>query len=137
MVGFSTSFYYYEIGSADFLHSFFSTVAYNLEGGHWGEKYPCLMNELYQDELAADKAAQALAELKSIQQGLKNYPVQNVIWDIDDLSKRPPWGDNISSDITDLSNYYFTSDGKDFITVFMNALQKAEELGQPLKIAVM
>jgi hypothetical protein len=137
MVGFSTSFYYYEIGSADFLHSFFSTVAYNLEGGHWGEKYPCLMNELYQDELAADKAAQALEELKSIQQGLKNYPVQNVIWDIDDLSKRPPWGDNISSDITDLSNYYFTSDGKDFITVFMNALQKAEELGQPLKIAVM
>lgn len=137
MVGFSTSFYYYEIGSADFLHSFFSTVAYNLEGGHWGEKYPCLMNELYQDELAADKAAQALAELKSIQQGLKNYPVQNVIWDIDDLRKRPPWGDNISSNITDLSNYYFTSDGKDFITVFMNALQKAEELGQPLKIAVM
>lgn len=137
MVGFSTSFYYYEIGSADFLHSFFSTVAYNLEGGHWGEKYPCLMNALYQGELAADKAAQALAELKSIQQGLKNYPVQNVIWDIDDLSKRPPWGDNISSDITDLSNYYFTSDGKDFITVFMNALQKAEELGQPLKIAVM
>lgn len=137
MVGFSTSFYYYEIGSADFLHSFFSTVAYNLEGGHWGEKYPCLMNELYQGELAADKAAQALAELKSIQQGLKNYPVQNVIWDIDDLSKRPPWGDNISSDITDLSNYYFTSDGKDFITVFMNALQKSEELGQPLKIAVM
>ena len=95
------------------------------------------MNELYQGELAADKAAQALEELKSIQQGLKNYPVQNVIWDIDDLSKRPPWGDNISSDITDLSNYYFTSDGKDFITVFMNALQKAEELGQPLKIAVM
>ena len=30
-VGFTVGFYYYSIGSADFLHSFFSTVAVNLE----------------------------------------------------------------------------------------------------------
>lgn len=52
----------------------------------------------------------------------------------DDLSKQPPWKDNISGDITDLSNYFVTSDGDDFITLFFHALQKAEELKEPLKI---
>lgn len=40
--------------------------------------------------------------------------VSKVIWDIDDMTKMPPWGKNISKDITDLSNYFVTSDGKDF-----------------------
>ena len=31
MVGFKVKFYWYQIGSGDFLHAFFSTVAYNLE----------------------------------------------------------------------------------------------------------
>ena len=47
-VGFTVGFYYYSIGSADFLHSFFSTVAVNLEDGKWGSRFPVLMNELYQ-----------------------------------------------------------------------------------------
>ncbi|SCY48411.1 Immunity protein 70 [Pseudobutyrivibrio sp. AR14] len=39
-------------------------------------------------------------------------PISNVIWDIDDLNKPVPWGDNISSDITDLSNYFCYERGK-------------------------
>ncbi len=30
-VGFKVKYYWYQIGSGDFLHSFFSTVAYRLE----------------------------------------------------------------------------------------------------------
>ncbi|MDR4281828.1 hypothetical protein FO523_22550, partial [Bacillus subtilis KCTC 1028 = ATCC 6051a] len=37
---------------------------------------------------------------------------------------RPPWGDNISDEITDLSNYFVTSDGEDFINLLKNALEK-------------
>ena len=54
-VGFKVKFYWYQIGHGDFLHSFFSSVAYNLENGDWGS--------------------------------------------------------DISKDITDLSNYFVTSDG--------------------------
>lgn len=48
-----------------------------------------------------------------------------MIWDIDDRSLTPPWGDNISDDITDLSNYFVTSEGEDFLSVFAAALDKA------------
>lgn len=134
MVGFSVHFYYYQIGSADFLHSFFSTVAYRLEGGHWGSRYPYIMEQLYQGELPAEYVSHAVSELRSIQNELRKLPPDKVVWDIDDLSKQPPWGENISDDIHDLSDYFVTSDGEDFITIFQSALQKALESNQPLKI---
>jgi len=47
-VGFKVKFYWYQIGNGAFLHSFFSTVAYNLENGNWGSRFPIIMCELYQ-----------------------------------------------------------------------------------------
>lgn len=67
------------------------------------------------------------------EQGIVATP-KDVVWDINDLSKQPPWKDNISGDITDLSDYFVTSGGEDFITLFFRALKKVEELGEPLKI---
>ena len=51
MVGFTVDYNWYTVGSGDFLHSFFSTVAYNLEDKRWGSRFPHLMNELYQGKL--------------------------------------------------------------------------------------
>lgn len=48
MTIFKVHFYAYVIGGADFLHSFFSTVACRLEGGAWGSRYSSIMNSLYQ-----------------------------------------------------------------------------------------
>ena len=59
-------------------------------------------------------------------QGIVAAP-KDVVWDIDDLSKQPPWKDNISGDITDLSDYFVTSGGEDFITLFFPALKKVEQ----------
>ena len=80
-VGFKVKFYWYQIGHGNFLHSFFSTVAYNLENGNWGS--------------------------------------------------------DISKDITDLSNYFVTSDGNDFLTVFSHALEKAKEVNAEIVIKSM
>lgn len=132
--GFTVKYYWYQIGSADLLHSFFSTVAYRLEKGKWGSVYPVLMNELYQGEVSAESVPQAQKELKDIKEKLKGLAPDQAIWDIDDLSKQPPWKDETSTDITDLSNCYVTSDGEDLITIFEHALQKAEELKMPLMI---
>lgn len=134
MVGFSVYFYFYQVGGADFLHSFFSTVAYRLENGKWGQCYPYIMNQLYQGELHVEDIPYAMSELQDIKNRFTELTPDKVIWDIDDLSQKPPWEDNISTQITNLSNYFVTSDGEDFITLFEHALQKAKELNQPMKI---
>ena len=92
------------------------------------------MNELYQGTLDKDNVETAIVELKKIQLELQAFSPDKVVWDIDDLSKQPPWGKNISNDITNLSNYFVTSDGEDFITIFFNALEKAKKMQIDLTI---
>lgn len=133
-VGLSVSFFWYQIGSGDFLHSFFSTIAYNLEDNNWGSKYPVIMNQLYQGEIGCEELDIALVELEDIYQSLKKISAEKVVWDIENLTKRPPWGNNISNDITDLSNYFVTSEGEDLITIFKHALEKAKEMNTRIKI---
>lgn len=128
MVGFKVGCIWYEIGAASFLHSFFSTVAYNLEGGNWGTRFPVIMNELYQGELTNANVPNAKVELNTIESELKNLSPDKVIWDMEDLGKQPPWGTRISNQITDLSNYFVTSDGRDFLTIFRKALDDAIEM---------
>lgn len=134
MTAFTVKYYMYTIGTADFLHSFFSTVCGRLENGKWGSRYPYLMNELYQGMLSAEHLAVGAEELVQIKKNLARFASNQVIWDIDDRSLTPPWSDNISEDITDLSNYFVTSEGEDFLAVFSAALDKARELNVPLTI---
>ncbi|MBQ8016988.1 MAG: immunity 70 family protein [Methanobrevibacter sp.] len=133
-VGFTVKYYWYQVGTADFLHSFFSTIAYNLEECKWGSKYPVIMKELYNGTLKNEHINLAIEEVDLIVQQLKKFSPDHVIWDIDDLSKRPPWGDNISSDITDLSNYFVTSDGDDLIVILKHALEKGIEIKSDVNI---
>ncbi|MCM1325539.1 MAG: immunity 70 family protein [Bacteroidales bacterium] len=125
-VGFKVDYYWHAVGHGDFLHSFFSNICYHLEGGRWGSKYPYLMNKLYQGCLAWEDVKFAREELRRVKAGLGKLEPAKVIWDIDDLSKRPPWGDNISERITDLSNYFVTSGGRDLITILFDVFDEAE-----------
>lgn len=93
-----------------------------------------IMNELYAGELSQVHVDEAINELEIIRKELQAYGPENVVWEIEDLSKRPPWGNNISKDITDLSGYFVTSDGDDFLKIFMHALKRAKELNSKLEI---
>ncbi|WP_147534943.1 immunity 70 family protein [Bacillus marasmi] len=126
-VGILVDCFYYELGHSDFVHSFFSTISYHLEKEGWGTKYPLLMNELYNDKLNWNEVSVVKANLIEIEQELSKYLPEQVIWDIDDLSKNPPWGDKISPKVTSLANYFATNDGKTFFEVLRTAIDVAEE----------
>ena len=79
-VGFKVKYYWYQIGSGDFLHSFFSTVAYRLENGIWGSVYPIIMNELYQGELPAEKISKVSEKIDLL--GLKAYMSEKIIYSV-------------------------------------------------------
>lgn len=136
-VGFKVKFYWYQIGHGDFLHSFFSTIAYNLENEKWGSRFPVIMNKLYQGKIERENTDKALEELSIIKKELQALSPEKIVWDIEDLSKQPPWGNDISKDITNLSNYFVTSDGNEFLTVFSHALEKAKEVNAEIEIKSM
>lgn len=136
-VGFKVKYYWFQIGSGDFLHSFFSTICLRLENGEWGSKYPILMKTLYQGTLKHEFINDAINELVEIKKGLEKLPPQKVVWDIENLELMPPWGNDISSEITNLSNCFVTSEGEDLITLLSNALNKAKNLDEDICIDTM
>lgn len=136
-VGFKVKYYWFQIGSGDFLHSFFSTICLRLENGEWGSKYPTLMKTLYQGTLKHEFINDAINELVEIKKGLEKLPPQEVVWDIENLELMPPWGNDISSEITNLSNYFVTSEGENLITILSNALSKAKNLNEDISIDTM
>ena len=93
------------------------------------------MNELYQGKLTSANVPNAKVELNTIESELKKLPPDKVIWDMEDLGKQPPWGTKISNQITDLSNYFVTSDGRDFLTIFHKALDAAMEIEKDIIIS--
>ncbi len=118
-----------EIGTSEFFHAFFSTIAGNLEPEGWGARFPIVMKKLYAGKLQQEDATGALAELDKISSELSKIEVSKVIWDIDERSKSPPWGDNIADTITDLSNYFETSTGRDLLSVLREALEELRDRG--------
>jgi hypothetical protein len=112
-----------EVGSADFLNAFFSTICVRLEGQEWGVRFPVLMRELYGGRMPAAKCAIGLGELEVITRELEALPPSDVVWDFEDRGARPPWGDRIAPTITSLGNYFWTSDGKPLLEVLRSALE--------------
>jgi 2,3-bisphosphoglycerate-dependent phosphoglycerate mutase len=133
-VGFRVGSIVDEIGTQDFLHAFFSTISHHLEPSGWGSRFPELMNELYQGKLESGKTAKALADLSTIKRELAQHRPDEVMWDIENPSARPPWGDNISKEITDLSNYFVTSTGKDVFGVLEECLKASQRNGSRVTI---
>jgi hypothetical protein len=127
-VGFAVGAVTDEIGSADFFHAFFSTIAVRLEP-RWGARFPVVMTRLYRGELPAALAPAALAELRAIRAGLAAFPSRDVVWDHADRSRRPPWGDAIAGEITDLSTYFVTSAGRDLIATLEEAIAELAARG--------
>ena len=124
----------FEIGSASFFKSFFSTVFVRLEDEDWGSKFPKLMNNLYMGRLEVHDSSSALKELQRIRYDLRAFPPNQIVWDFENRGAKPPWGDRISTAITSLANYFVTSDGKDLIDVMQDALTLAQSKGQDVLV---
>lgn len=127
-VGFEVGNITDEIGSSDFFHAFFSTIAARLERA-WGARFPVLMTKLYQGELRQEDAPAALGELATVQSELRAFAPSQVVWDIDDKTRSPPWGAEIAPTITDLSNYFVTSTGRDLIETLREGIEELRDQG--------
>jgi hypothetical protein len=120
----------FEIGEPSFLKAWFSTIFVRLENEDWGSLFPTIMRDFYSGSLPHTRAADAQRELKRIRQRLTAFPPDRVVWDFENPQARPPWGDEISSHIVSLGNYFVTSDGKDLFEVLASAFAEAAKAKQ-------
>ena len=124
----------YPVGSGPFLGSFFDTIAVRLEGGSRGSRYPTLASLYENGELASEIAGDARTHLAQAAAALAQFAPSDVVWDIDDPSLQPPWGDTIAPTIRTLADYHVTSDGRPLIAVLDTALDASARVDKPLRI---
>lgn len=111
-----------ELGAPSFVHSFFSTVSAHCEPDGWGSRFPHLMKELYQGRLEHWNALLALGELRQAKAALSSLPPSAVVWEIENRQSKPPWGNNVAAEVTNLGNYFVSSAGRDVFSILEEAL---------------
>jgi hypothetical protein len=119
--------FYYELGHGDFVHSFFSTICYRLEGKKWGNVYPILMNKLYSSKVDSKDLSKLKSEVNAIRNKFLKLRPSEIIWDIENLETPTPWGEKIDKKVTSLENYFATSRGETFFEIFIDVIGKAEK----------
>ena len=123
-----------DIGFDIVLHSLLSTVALHLEGGNWGGRFPLIMCKLYQGKLDAQDAVAALRELQDMQAGLASLNPDQVVWDINDLARQPPWGKAINPGTTSMANYHATVESTSLLDDMLGCVAALKEQGGVLEI---
>lgn len=112
------------VGTASFLYSFYSTICLKVPTSIDVSEGICFLQRGRVS--AADCAACAKAFERVREVFLKLSP-KEVIWNKDNLSQQPPWGNNISPDITSLGNYFVTASGEDLLKALIALLWYANE----------
>lgn len=128
MISLKVKYYLFQLGDEEFVRAFFHNINYHLNKGTLEGKFPKILNDLSNRKLRLKDVPDARKELQVIQDRFKAISYKDVIWDIDNLNTKPPWGDEISESITSLSNYFVTSNGEDIFKVIFEAFDKAIEV---------
>jgi 2,3-bisphosphoglycerate-dependent phosphoglycerate mutase len=120
------------VGEDDFLHSFFSTIAYQLEKQGWGSRFPALVGELYRGRLPAERVPEARRELNTIRRELAEQPPEARVYDYDEPNRETPWP--VPPGASSLADCFLTATGKDLLDVLARALDVSEETAAAVEI---
>jgi len=133
-VGFRYSAIWREFGDADLLHAFFSTISYRLESNNWGSIYPYLQKNFYNDKLNPDETLKALDELKDIREKFAKLKPEDIIWDAEDLTKKPPncFFDQLQA--SNLSECFIALNGKNIFDILTEVFEFCNKKGLSVKI---
>jgi 2,3-bisphosphoglycerate-dependent phosphoglycerate mutase len=123
-----------EIGSPALLHAFFSTVAYRLERDDWGGRFPKIMRGFYKGRLSPGDADAAIAELAVIRDELERLPVDELVWDFDDLDRQPPWEAGIRETLANAAECFVTPNGDSLLDVLNDAFVLSRTDGSDARI---
>ena len=123
-----------EVGTPAFFNAAFSTVSVLLEDGQPGKRFPVFSRQLYAGQVPTAQAAALLRELHTIALELQQFSPAQLVWDAEDRSLTPPWGDRIAEHITSLGNYFVTSTGRELWALLIEAAEAAQAEQRDMRV---
>lgn len=134
MVGLKAHCFVFPLGTADLVDSFFYTVSWRLEQKRWGNRFPAIMNELYQGLLPYESLEEADFELRMIKDEMSYLPHTSGIWVYELRSDPPPREIGENKNAEDLSETFMTNIGRNMLDEFKTAIRVAKRYKEPVKM---
>lgn len=133
-VGFRYSDIWREFGDSDLLQAFFSTISCCLESSNWGSKYPYLLKKLYYEQLKAEEISNAIEELLDVREKFEVLKPEYVVWDAEDLTKKPPSSFYSKLKAANLSDCFVSVSEKNIFDVLLEVFEFCKRRGISVKI---
>ena len=102
-----------EIGDSDIWFSVYSTAVIRLENKK--NEIPLAIRFLKTAQCDHSIALDTARQFNLLRDEFSKIPPQKAIYNLDNISMKPPWNDNISPVVTSCANLYTTTDGKDLL----------------------
>ncbi len=101
-----------DIGTQDFFFSLYSTIKVRLKrlddietAIHFFDTGIC----------SSYDALECARQINLIRDRLSQIPPEDAVYDLNDITKKAPWADNISPTVTSCANLFTTTDGRDLL----------------------
>ena len=112
-----------DVGNSEIWQSVYSTVVKRL--GLFKRKVPLAIAFLETCSCSSENALECARQFNLIRDELSNYPPSKAVYDINDLTKKAPWENNLSPVVTSCANMFTTADGKDLFFEIVSILTYA------------
>jgi hypothetical protein len=120
------------VGDDAFLHSFFSTVAYQVETGGWGSRAPALTTDLYGGRLPFERVDAARAELAAVRRALEQLSPTARVFEYEAPNTPTPWP--VPPGAATLADCFLTASGDNLLDILEEVLEAAREAGTDVEI---
>ena len=101
------------IGDSDIWYSVYSTIEVRL--GLFKRKVPLAIQFFKSGICETEDSMETARQFNLIRDELSRYTPDKSVYDFQDLKKKAPWNNNLSSVITSCANLYATADGQDLL----------------------
>jgi hypothetical protein len=112
------------VGRNEIFFSLYSTVVYYFGKSQLDLRYA--IQFLKTGNCSCRNALATARQINLVRDNLSTVLPEQCIFDINDLSKKAPWHNNLSPAITSCGNLYTTSDGKDLLYELVSILVYAD-----------
>lgn len=102
-----------EIGTNDYLYCFYSTIVANLSKNL--KEISLAIDFLKDGKCKGSAGYETARQFNLIRDQLSRLRTNKIVYDIENVNKKAPWGNNISPVVTSCGNFFVTSEGKDLI----------------------
>lgn len=109
-----------DTGGGELLYSILSTVT--IRASHVLPQVGQAVRFLQSGRCAADAAQETARQLNLVRDALSQVPPDEAVFDMQDISRQPPWSGNLSPVITSCANLYTTSEGQDLLFELVSIL---------------